>query len=108
MDATLRQEVALTLLKFLGSTSRSSRASFAVCQHKYRWNLFNLPIIHQDGPKTFFIFCMWGMKMWHVRTGDVASRPEAGFPLGEGGGVRSPRRCRSTHFSFHSHYGRIH
>ncbi|MPC18282.1 Vacuolar protein sorting-associated protein 45 [Portunus trituberculatus] len=30
--------------------------------------------------------------MWHVRTGDVASRPEAGFPLGEGGGIRSPRR----------------
>ncbi|MPC50960.1 Extracellular tyrosine-protein kinase PKDCC [Portunus trituberculatus] len=27
---------------------------------EYRWNLFNLPIIHQDGPETSFIFCMWG------------------------------------------------
>ncbi|MPC59725.1 hypothetical protein E2C01_053753 [Portunus trituberculatus] len=27
--------------------------------------------------------------MWHGRTGNGASRPEAGFPLGEGGGVKS-------------------
>ncbi|MPC44631.1 hypothetical protein E2C01_038308 [Portunus trituberculatus] len=34
MDAISRQEVALTLLKNLGSSSCSSRASFAVCQHR--------------------------------------------------------------------------
>ncbi|MPC53417.1 hypothetical protein E2C01_047307 [Portunus trituberculatus] len=28
---------------------------------EYRQNLFNLPLIHQDGPKmSFIMFCMWG------------------------------------------------
>ncbi|MPC25089.1 hypothetical protein E2C01_018188 [Portunus trituberculatus] len=42
---------------------------------EYRRNLFNLPIIHQDGPKTsFIIFCMRGnMENFTKRTSPITA-----------------------------------